>query len=241
MKVKNFTFISKTVFFPKEGILAIGDLHLGYEPMLREQGIMLNFNQLKNTKKELEIIIKKIKALFSLKKIVLLGDMKHNFGFQKSELFDLRNFLKFLENFLSKEDIILIRGNHDKFTLNNYELRDVYVSSDGEIAFTHGHLWFKELEDKKVKTIVIGHIHPAIVIGDKVGIKREKYKCFLVGKYKRKQFIVVPSFFPLIAGSEIKELYTGGKHEPIVKNKILKKFDSYVVGKDRIYNFGKYK
>ena len=32
------TFLNKTLFFPREGILAIGDLHLGYDQMLKNQG-----------------------------------------------------------------------------------------------------------------------------------------------------------------------------------------------------------
>lgn len=235
----NFRLISKTLFFPRQGILAVGDLHLGYERMLKNQGIVLPFNQLEDTKKELELIIKKIKAISTLKKIILLGDIKHHFSFEKSEIFDLRDFIKFLEKFLPKENIILIKGNHDTFTLKNYELKDFYI--DGEIAFIHGHKSFPQIfKDKKIKTIVMGHVHPAVVIKDKNGIKREKFKCFLVGKFKGKKLIVVPSFFPLVAGSEINEMYSGGKSSPIVSKKQFGNFETFVVGKNRVYDFGKY-
>ncbi len=241
---KKFKLISKTIFFPKEGILAIGDLHLGYDKMLKNQGISLNFDQLEETKSELEIIIKKIKVLYSLKKIILLGDIKHHFAFEKSEIFDIRNFIKFLEKFLSKKDIILIKGNHDTFTLKNYELKENYISEDYSLAFTHGDKPSKELfENKEIKYIVTSHIHPAIIIKDKKGIKKEKYKCFLIGKYNSKKIIVVPSFFPIIEGSEINEIssYSPSKSwAQIVPNKNLKSFETFVVGKEKIYPFGKY-
>lgn len=238
--MSNFKLLSKTLFFPKKGILAVGDLHLGYENMLKNQGILIPFNQLEKTKSELEIIIKKINAISKLKKIILLGDIKHHFSFDRGEVYDLRNFIRFLEKFVPKENIILIKGNHDTFTLKDYKLLDYYIEDD--LAFMHGDKSFPEIfKDKKIKTIIIGHIHPAVVLRDKTGIKREKYKAFLIGKFKGKKLIVVPSFFPLIDGSEINELYTsGGKRFSIISKTSLKNFEVFIVGKNKVYNFGKY-
>jgi putative SbcD/Mre11-related phosphoesterase len=236
---KDFIFISKTLFFPKKGILLIGDLHLGYDSMIKEQGINLLFDQLEETKKELEIIIKRIKAIYTLKKIILLGDIKHHFNFQHEEVSDLRNFLKFLERYLPKENIILIKGNHDTFTLKDYELKDFYI--ENELAFTHGEIAFPELfTNKSIKTIIMSHIHPAVLIKDKINIKREKYKCFLVGKYKKKQIIILPSFFSITEGTEINEYTKGQQYSQIVPRNKLESFETYVVGKNGIYDFGKY-
>jgi putative SbcD/Mre11-related phosphoesterase len=236
---KEFTFLSKTLFFPKKGILVIGDLHLGYDSMIRNQGINLPFDQLEETKKELEIILKRIKAIYTLKKIILLGDIKHHFSFQQEEISDLRNFLRFLEKYVSKENIILIRGNHDTFTLRDYELKDFYIEDN--LAFTHGETSFPELfNNKNIKTILISHIHPAVLIKDKVKIKKEKYKCFLIGKYKNKQFIILPSFFSMTEGSEINEYSKGEKYQQIVPRNKLESFETYVVGRDSAYYFGKY-
>ncbi len=241
----NYKLLSKTIFFPKQGILAVGDLHLGYDSMLKNQGIRLNFDQLEETKKELEIIIRKIKALSTLKKIILLGDIKHHFSFQREELFDLRNFLRFLEKFLPKEDIILIKGNHDTFTLKEYKIHEVYLSEDQTLAFTHGDKTYPELFDKKnksIKSVIISHIHPAVLLKDKNNIKKEKYKCFLIGKYKSKEFIVVPSFFPIIEGSEVNELESSkGKFQTIIPSTKLKSFEAYIIGKNKVYPFGKLK
>lgn len=236
---KDFVFISKTLFFQKSGILVIGDLHLGYDSMLKDQGINLLFDQLEETKKELEMIIKRIKAIYTLKKIILLGDIKHHFQFQREEISDLRNFLKFLEKYLPKENIILIKGNHDTFTLKDYKLHDFHI--EDELAFTHGEIPFPELfKNKNIKTIITSHIHPAVMIKDKINIKKEKYKCFLVGKYKKKQFIILPSFFSITEGTEISEYGKGEKYQQIVPRENLKSFETYVIGRNKIYYFGKY-
>ena len=236
---KEFTFLSKTLFFPKKGILVIGDLHLGYDSMIRNQGISLPFDQLEETKKELEIVFKRIKAIYTLKKINLLGDIKHNFSFQKEEISDLRNFLKFLEKYTPKENIILIKGNHDTFTLKDYTLKDFHIEEN--IAFTHGEQDFEELyKNKNIKTIVIGHIHPAVMIKDKIGVKKEKYKCFLIGKYKKKEFIILPSFFSMTEGSEINEYSKGEQYQQIVPKEKLKFFQTYVIGRNGVYEFGTY-
>lgn len=236
---RDFIFLSKTLFFPKQGILAIGDLHLGYDSMLKNMGINIPFDQLEESKKELEIILKRIKAIYTLKKIILLGDMKHHFSFQHDEISDLRNFLRFLEKYTKKENIILIKGNHDTFTLRDYELRDFYI--EGNLAFTHGEITFPELyKNKNIKTIITSHIHPAVLIKDSINIKREKYKCFLIGKYKRKQFIILPSFFSMTEGTEINEYGKGEKYKQIVPKNKLSSFETYVVGKNKVYGFGKY-
>jgi hypothetical protein len=236
---QDYIFISKTLFFPKKGILVIGDLHLGYDSMLKNQGVNFPFDQLEETKKELELILKKIKAIYTLKKIIVLGDLKHHFNFQQNEIYDLRGFLRFLEKYLPKENIILIKGNHDTFTLKDYQLQNFYIEE--ELAFTHGDKNYPELfKNKKIKTIITGHLHPAVSIKDPQGIKHEKYKCFFIGEYKRKEFIVIPSFFSFTEGINFDNpMGRSGFDQIIPKNK-LKSFETYVVGKNEVYNFGKY-
>ncbi|MFW5846893.1 MAG: metallophosphoesterase [Nanoarchaeota archaeon] len=240
VKQPEYIFINKGLFFPKQGILALGDLHLGYESMLKEQGMALPFNQNKITQEEVKFILNEINFRgYSINKIVLLGDVKHYFRFEKSEFFEIRNFLKSLLDFVKEKDIILIKGNHDKAISENEGYRDFYISDDEKICFIHGHKNFPEIHHKSLKIIVMSHLHPAVILKDPQGIKKEKYKSFLVGKYKNKKFIIVPSFFPLIEGSEINEFYSDKFVFSIIPNEILKKFNVYVVGKNKVYEFGK--
>jgi|TARA_Y100000310_G_scaffold54553_1_gene49978 putative SbcD/Mre11-related phosphoesterase len=229
-----YELIKKTIFFPEEGILAIGDLHLGYESMLKSQGVMLPFNQLDNTKQEIDKIIQDIKGRNqNLKKIILMGDIKHSFNFDKSEKLEIRDFLEFLEQYVQKKDIILIKGNHEKFELDNREYKDFQIEND--IIFTHGDKSYPEILDKKIDTIVMAHLHPAITL--KEGPKREKYKCYLIGKWKSKRLIILPSFIPLIAGTEISNSHK--KDFSIISEKEMKKLKAYIIGEKKILGFGR--
>ncbi|MBS3094691.1 metallophosphoesterase [Candidatus Pacearchaeota archaeon] len=234
----NYILISKSIFFPSSGILAIGDLHLGYEQMLKQQGIQFPFNQLEQTKKELKEIIEKI-GKKKIKKIILLGDIKHYFSFDKREFFEIINFFNFLEKFVKKENIILIRGNHDKIEIKNYKYQNYYIEKD--LCFTHGNFLFPEILNKKIKTIVMGHVHPAVYLKDKSNVKREKFKAFLIGKWKNKTVIVVPSFFPMVEGTDIDEEYYREKGWSIVGKDVLKKFKTYLIDEKtgKVYDFGK--
>ena len=232
-----YILINKTLFFPELGILAVGDLHFGYESMLRQEGMMLPFNQLDQTKKELDKIIQEIKSKnYELKKIILIGDIKHYFKFDRSESFEIRSFFKFLEEYVPQNNIIVLKGNHDKFEIDNKEYKDYHI--EGNIIFTHGDKSYPEIKDKKIETIVMGHLHPAINL--KEGVKREKYKCFLIGKWKKKNIFILPSFIPLIAGTEINEDYKDYKNFSIITKPEMKKLNVHVVGEDgKVLEFGK--
>ena len=56
-----YSFIDKTLFFPNEGILVVGDLHIGFEHMLRQSGVLVPERQIKDMIAELDEIFKKIK------------------------------------------------------------------------------------------------------------------------------------------------------------------------------------
>ncbi len=234
-----YQLINKAIFFPDKGILAIGDLHLGYESMLKKEGMEIPFNQLEETKKEIKKIIQEIKEQKQvIKKIILLGDIKHFFKFDKSEKFEVRDFLKFLEQYVSREKIILIKGNHERFFLDNKEYKDFYI--EGDTIFTHGDKMYPEILNKKIKTIVISHIHPAITLEE--GVKKEKYKCYLIGKWKNKELFILPSFLPMIAGTEINEGYKEIKDFSIISKEEMKRLIVYAIGETgSIFEFGKLK
>ena len=61
MKIKEFEIIEKSLFWKKEKILIIGDLHLGFEEVLREQGWHIPKSQAKQTLGDLEKIFRQTK------------------------------------------------------------------------------------------------------------------------------------------------------------------------------------
>ncbi len=237
MEIK-FEFIDKTLYFPKDKILVIADLHIGYEESLNEKGIFIPRSQFKETVKDLKKILRKIKSK-KLKKIIILGDLKHEFG--KISRQEWREVGKILDIFKDKsEKIVLVKGNHDTILEPIAERKDVEIKNYyvfKEFCFLHGHKLFENCLNKKIKIIILGHRHPAVMLSDKY--KREKYKCFLVGKWKNKKIIILPSFFPIIEGSDIVNY---GENKLFIKEKCLKNFEVFIpISEKEVYRFGKLK
>ncbi|MEM0360673.1 MAG: metallophosphoesterase [Candidatus Diapherotrites archaeon] len=223
------------LFFEREGILAIADLHLGYEEMLNSQGIFLPRTNFEKVKETLEGMFKELPEL---NMIVILGDLKHEFGFiSRQEWREVIEMLQFLQGKAKK--IALLKGNHDKILgpLVKWERlkirEELYITSAG-VLFLHGDKLSHSAEFKKAKTIIIGHEHPAIALRD--GVKSEMFKCFLKGKFKEKKLIVLPSLDMISIGTNIlreKPL------SPFLQGN-LSDFECWLV-EDKAYYFGKLK
>ncbi len=239
-KQSDYIFLGKTLFFPKQGILAVGDLHLGYNYALEQSGVLIPERQVHDIMEELKAIFEEIKEKgFALKKVVFIGDIKHSFAYEWKEKNYFKDVMNFLKDYVKDKDIILIKGNHDTIDYSfSDKLQDYFI--DGELAFTHGHQLFMEVLDKKVKTIIMGHLHPSVTLSDKPKIKREKYKCFLIGKFNNKEVIILPSFLSTIEGTAINSIEDEYEdYFSIIPKKNLKNFEVYAVGEKEIYNFGK--
>jgi putative SbcD/Mre11-related phosphoesterase len=236
----DYIFIDKTLFFPKQGILVIGDLHIGYEAMLRQSGVLIPERQVKDMINELKEIFEKIKQKNQeLKKIVFIGDIKHAFGFERDEKNEFQEVIEFLGNYLPQENIILIKGNHDTIDYTFEGLMKTHYLEDG-ILFLHGHKKIKELNNKNIKTIVFGHIHPSVIFQE--AAKKEAYKCFLTGKYLNKEVIVLPSFLGFVEGTPVNyydEEYIDSFS--IIPKKDLMNFQIHAIGEKSVFDFGKIK
>ena len=240
--MKQFIFIRKTIFFLKQGILAVGDLHLGFEYSLQQSGILVPDQQIEEIKQELKTILEELKKRkLKLKKIIFIGDIKHSFSYEWKEKNYFNEILRFLSEYIKEKNIILIKGNHDTIDYSfSDKLKNYFIQED--IAFCHGHKFFPEVFNSKIKTIVIGHLHPSIMLSDKKNIKREKYKCFLVGKFRNKQIIILPSFLATTEGMTINNLQNEYEdYFSIIPKKSLLNFNIFIVGEDETYNFGKIK
>jgi|SRR3989344_3345880 len=242
---KKYIFIGKTLFFPKEKILVVGDLHLGYEEALRQRGLEVPIGQFEEMWTELEGTMEYIQAIYGkIEKVIFLGDIKHHFNYLATEKEEIRKLLSFLrKQNIEENNIIFIRGNHEKNEKNG-KYADYYIIKD--IAFVHGHREFLEIYDKNINLIVMGHMHPTVTLSDKMKIKQEKYKCFLVGRFKKKDFVVVPSFLSITEGvslSNYDDEKARGYDFSIVPNKEFNYFEVFVcsgVGEEAL-DFGKLK
>lgn len=208
--MKEMDFIGKCLLIKDEGkkILVIGDLHLGYEGALRETGVFVGDEMLKEYKSYLDEVFEKIGKI---DEIVLLGDVKHVIGSVIKQ--EWNEVLAFLDYLIEKtKRIVIVKGQHDALLegivrkREGIELRDYYLT--GRYAFMHGDKDYDEINVKEIKYWIMGNAHPAIKISDDVKI--EKYKCFLVGKYRVKmgnvkEIVIVPSFIYANEGSDVRE------------------------------------
>ena len=178
----------------------------------------------------------KILLKTSPKIIIINGDLKHEFGSISSQ--EWRETLAVLDFLMkSSENLILIKGNHDTILgpiAKKKNIRIVNHFLTGETLILHGNKLPGKSLETKAKTIIIGHEHPALSIRD--GGRSEKFKCFLLGKWKRKNLIVQPSFNPITEGTDVLSEKT---LSPFLKGG-AKNFEAFVVA-DTIYPFGKLK
>jgi len=238
-----YLLINKSLFFPEEKILVIGDLHFGFENILREAGIPLYKKQIDEVKKEIIETYDEIKEKkFEIKKIVFLGDIKHSFSYKFLEKKYLTEFFYFISEKLKvqEKNILLIKGNHDTFNyLKNIEMKNYLVFKN--ILFIHGDKTFEILKNNKIKFIVMGHLHPSIILKDKQEIKKEKFKCFLIGKYKSKTLFVLPSFLNSIEGFDVSNFKNYNPVFSILNKREIENLEVFITNKKEVYNFGKIK
>lgn len=258
--------------------LIVTDFHIGYEEALNKQGILMPRFQFKEIIGRLESIFSKLKGR-EIEKIVILGDLKHEFGTISEQ--EWRHTLKLLD-YLGQhcKEVVLLKGNHDtilgpiarkrnvkfqdyyiiepinkeiivknankgKTTINNESMKNIPIlkkiketiiknqkNPKNSILCLHGDKIPNKGLLKEAKTIIIGHEHPAVSI--KEGPRAELFKCFLIGKWKSKNLVVVPAFNLVTEGTDIlKEQVLS----PFLKGNI-RKFNVVVVA-DKLYEFGK--
>jgi hypothetical protein len=167
---------------------------------------------------------------------VINGDLKHEFGsVSEQEWSEVIDMLRFLQQ--KAKRLVLVRGNHDTILgpIANWEGLEIEKQGvfleKSQCFVCHGEKIPKGLGYQKASTIVIGHEHPAVRIRDKN--REEQFKCFLVGKFGKKNLIAQPSLNQAAMGSDPKEQALS----PFLKQDISK-FRVFAV-EDKVYDFGK--
>jgi len=242
MKLANgIELMDLSLFISAKSLLILSDIHIGYESELNRKGILIP----RTSFREMIDRIGKILIKTQPKTILITGDLKHSFGsISEQEWRDALRFLDFIGKTAKK--IILIKGNHDTILSpiakkRNVEIVHYYSFSVGKkkIFVCHGDTIPKKSASNfsDADIIIMGHEHPAITISD--SIRQEKFKCFLSGKWKGKQLIVMPSANLLTEGTDVlKERLLS----PFLqKNREFENFEVYVVGDEEVLKFGKLK
>ncbi len=191
------------IYISDEDLLIISDIHLGLEEQRARLGIYI---PTMITDTIIDYITKPVKEL-GCKRVILLGDVKHEFGKpSEEEWFSVRKLIKSIKGIGVEPEVI--RGNHDNYIiriLNNMDvkLHDPYLLLD-KYFFMHGHIDLEqEFDDSKY--VFMGHEHPAITIRDDVNAKH-RFKAFLIGVINGRRVAVLPSASPLAYGNPVNEI-----------------------------------
>jgi hypothetical protein len=236
--IKGIEIVGKALWLKKSKTLVIADLHIGYEEALNKQGILVPRTLFKELKKDLNELLERTKPEI----IVINGDLKHEF--QEISEQEWRETLEILDLLLKHGKVILVKGNHDNILepiAKKRKLKVVEFYLIDDICILHGDKVLNELGNKGIKakdsaliikTLIIGHEHPAVSLKEEP--KVEKYKCFLLGSWKKQKLIVMPSFLPMIEGTDVsKEKLLSPYLSGNIDN-----FEVFIVG-DKTYRFGK--
>lgn len=226
MKVsKNVSIIEPwpILFIENESTAIVSDLHIGIEDQYEKEGVHVPASFLNEI---IDSIVRGIKSV-NAKRIVILGDVKHEFGRpEESEWYGVKKLIKEV-NSVSKLEVV--RGNHDNYIISI--LRDYNVPLHqqifvGNYFLTHGHNFYpKEITGKKV---IIGHEHPTVSIRDELGI-RHRFKACLKTEIENREIIVLPSASRITLGTDINSTSPLDLLSPFLKGKDLSSSTPFVI------------
>jgi putative SbcD/Mre11-related phosphoesterase len=197
--------------------LVIADIHLGIEWDLYYSG----FNIPSQTEKRLDRILKYVDEV-KPKKIVLLGDVKHNVPYLSYQ--EKKEIPYFLEQLEKHAQIEIIPGNHDGGIKNLLPSNSKIFLHGSEgtiidgIAYFHGHAW-PAPELFQAREMIMGHNHPVIKFIDALGKKhveqawikarfnpiaiKKHYKGKII--WKNPRLTIMPAFNELAGGIPFNE------------------------------------
>jgi putative SbcD/Mre11-related phosphoesterase len=153
----------------KERVVVVGDLHIGWEVSLAQQGIHVP-SQTGRMLQRLRAIIQEVQPT----RIIMLGDVKHSVtGAEIEEWRDVPEF--FDELFKLVPTIQVITGNHDgnlePLTPSKVELlAPSGIALWGRFGLLHGHAWPSPIL-LGCETLIMGHLHPAVTLRDALGYR----------------------------------------------------------------------
>lgn len=217
------------LFLEKTKTLIIADLHLGAEEALVKEGLFLPRTQKERLLTALRGLLQHLRPA----RVVIAGDLKHAFGTILDE--EWRDALELIDLIATHgAHLEVVLGNHDKLLAPVLQKRNINAHETllvGKTLITHGD---KEPAKKRLDaadTLIIGHEHPSILLHD--GVRKERYKCYLKGRYKGKTLIVLPSAYPLIEGVDVLASEPIG---PILRR--AKSLEAYVIEGEDVLPFG---
>jgi hypothetical protein len=203
-----------------EDTAVISDLHLGIEQSMPGAVPRLQIRE----------VVGEAERLFDygVGSLVVNGDMKHEFS--QNMPYEWDDVRYFVEKVLELGRLRVVRGNHDNYLaaiLAKYDIELEKSIKLGEWTLVHGH------EEVDAKKLVIGHEHPSIRL--RSGYASYTYPCFLRALGDEREVLVLPSFSPMIKGSDV--LSTFEFLSPVLNSFSPDEMEIYAI-EDGIYEMG---
>ena len=156
----------------KERVVVLGDLHIGWEVTLAQQGIHVP-SQTAKMLERLRAIVREQQPT----RLIMLGDVKHSVtGVELEEWRDVPEFFEALIKLVPSVQVI--SGNHDgnlePLTPSQVELiGPTGIALWGRFGLLHGHAW-PSPTILGCETLILGHLHPAVTLRDALGYRLTK-------------------------------------------------------------------
>lgn len=222
---------SGAAFFPSIGVLAISDLHLGYEATMRAAGSFVPTVD----RGALYDAIDDAIAHHAPDTVVVTGDVKHGFTrITLDEARDVREAWTRLQRRAPR--VVLLEGNHDAGLAKMVPEAEVAPwLRAGDWLFAHGHERVPKEATSGARGLVVGHEHPAVTLHDEVGVGL-RVRAFLRHAARGRETIVLPAMSPWAAGYDV--LTRGAFMGPLLARKTRERFHVHVLADGDVLDFG---
>ena len=168
----------RAVYWKRERMLIISDLHLGKAAHFRESGIQVPSTVGLTDLQNLSKLLKK----YTTDTLLITGDMFHNY--MNSDVLDFKQW----RNSHSALKIVLVKGNHDGLTKADYDDLKIEVY-DHELIIAPFRFMHDRPEMNDQYYTFSGHIHPGITIHGRAR-QRIRLACFCISENSA----VLPAF-----------------------------------------------
>lgn len=161
---------NRVVFWEEQKALIVADLHLGKARFFSANGIPVPANAGSQNLHNLESVL----SLYNPRRVFILGDLFHS---------TLNADWALLEEMIERHghrEWLLIRGNHDTFSLSFYQRAGLAVIDELTLEpflFSHE---LPQLVPPSLYSIS-GHVHPCVLLRGR-GKQRLRLPCFYFGK-----------------------------------------------------------
>lgn len=222
-----FALPERALWIPTERLLAVGDLHVGYESAHRHAGALIPRTEASELVRTLEALCRRHRP----ETVVVNGDLKHTYRAASHE--EREEVGLVCRAILPHARLVVVEGNHDHgiAPLLPHDARLVRTFQQGGVFFTHGHL--EDPIPRDARVAVFSHEHPALTLTDAVGAP-VRIPVFL--SLPREGLVILPAMSRWAAG--VNALAAYGFHGPLLAGRDPAAFEAAGVTEGEVLPFG---